>query len=305
LVEEMSDLLKASVSKKPSLHFDLGRGLPPISGNAVQICQLVLNLVINASQAIGEQYGRIQVKTSFTTRTAHAAPKQFRDPQEDCVRLEVSDTGRGMTEQEKAKIFDPFFTTKLGGHGLGLAVVQGIAHSHNAPINVVSTPGKGTTFEVLFRRAGERPAIASSAFVAESKIQAISGTILLAENEDQLRLATATALQKTGVSVISAADGPSAIEAFRDRVNEIGVAVLDVMLPGLSGQDVFRQIRAIKPEVKVIFTSAYDLKDLDAALFDQGIGRFLQKPYRLSDLTRELQDALSEPPKAAAANRPR
>jgi two-component system, cell cycle sensor histidine kinase and response regulator CckA len=305
LIEEMSDLLKASVSRKSSLHFDLARGLPPISGNAVQIRQLVLNLAINASQAIGEQDGRVHIKTSSTTGTAQAGPKHFRDPREDSVRLEVSDTGRGMTEKEKAKIFDPFFTTKPGGHGLGLAVVQGIAHSHNAPINVISAPGKGAAFEVLFRRAGERPAIAPSALVAESKIQAVSGTVLLVEDEDQLRLATATALQNTGISVISAADGPSAIEAFRDRVNEISVAVLDVMLPGLSGQEVFRQIRAIKPDVKVIFTSAYDLKNVDVALVDQGIVRFLQKPYRLSDLTRELQHAISEPPKAAAANRPR
>ena len=154
LVEEMSDLLKASISKRSSLHLDLGKGLPSVAGNAVQIRQLIMNLVINASQAIGEQDGRIYVKTSITTSTAQT-PEHFQSSQEDCVRLEVSDTGCGMTEQEKDKIFDPFFTTKPGGHGLGLAVAHGIAHSHDAPINVVSTPGKGTTFEVQFRRAGE------------------------------------------------------------------------------------------------------------------------------------------------------
>lgn len=103
-----------------------------------------------------------------------------------------------MTQHEKARIFDPFFTTKSGGHGLGLAVVQGIAKSHNASINVQSTPGKGTTFEVLFQRAGERPALAYSAPVAESKLEAVSGTVLPVEDEDQLRIATATALQRAG-----------------------------------------------------------------------------------------------------------
>jgi signal transduction histidine kinase len=137
LVEDMSGLLKASISSRCVLQFDLGRDLPSVLGNVTQIRQLLVNLVINASQAIGEREGVIQVKTSAV---------------QDYVRLEVSDTGCGMTEEEKAKIFDPFFTTKPGGHGLGLAVVQGIVLSHNGAINVLSTPGKGTTFEVRFRR---------------------------------------------------------------------------------------------------------------------------------------------------------
>ena len=122
-----------------------------------------------------------------------------------------------MTEEEKAKIFDPFFTTKPRGHGLGLAVVQGIVHSHNGAINVLSTSGKGTTFEVLFRRDGACPEIASPVtFDASAKAAApVSGTVLFVEDEDQLRIATATALQKRGFSVISAADGRAAVELFR------------------------------------------------------------------------------------------
>jgi PAS domain S-box-containing protein len=137
LVKDMSGLLKASISSRCVLQLDLGKDLPSVLGNVTQIRQLLVNLVINASQAIGEREGVIQVKTSAV---------------QDYVRLEVSDTGCGITEEEKAKIFDPFFTTKPGGHGLGLAVVQGIVHSHNGAISVLSTPGKGTTFEVRFRR---------------------------------------------------------------------------------------------------------------------------------------------------------
>jgi two-component system cell cycle sensor histidine kinase/response regulator CckA len=274
LMEQMSDLLKASVSKKCALHFDLDRGLPPVAGNAAQLSQLAMNLVINASQAIGEQGGSIHVRTS-------------QGPQEDRIRLEVSDTGCGMTEHDRARIFDPFFTTKPDGHGLGLAVVHGIAHSHNAPINVASTPGKGTTFEVLFRRAGESPAVASASD-AESRIEAVTGTVLLVEDHDELRLAIATELQRSGISVITAADGPGAIEVFRDRVDDIAIAVLDMSLPGLSGLEVFRQMRAINPDVRVILTSAYDLKSMRAEL-DEGIAGVLQKPYRIADLIRELQ----------------
>ena len=135
-------------------------------------------------------------------------------------------------------------------------------------------------------------------------IQAVNGTVLLVEDHDELRLAIATQLQRTGISVISAADGPGAIQVFRDRVNEIAVVVLDMSLPGLSGLEVFRQLLAINPEVRVIVTSAYDLKSMRAEL-DEGIAGVLQKPYSISDLIRELQLPLSEPPRAASANRPR
>jgi DNA-binding response OmpR family regulator len=123
----------------------------------------------------------------------------------------------------------------------------------------------------------------------------------LVEDEDQLRIATATALQKRGFSVLSAADGPTAVELFRARAEDIGVVVLDLKLAGLPGQEVFRQIRAIKPKVKVMFTSAYDTKVADA-LSDHWTLRFLQKPYRFSDLFAELHEALSEAPKIASAN---
>ena len=245
------------------------------------------------------------MKTSLVKGSSFSATDRCRDSKEDYIRLEVSDTGCGMTEEEKAKIFDPFFTTKPSGHGLGLAVVQGIVHSHNGAINVLSTSGKGTTFEVLFRRDGACPEIASPVtFDASAKAAApVSGTVLFVEDEDQLRIATATALQKRGFSVISAADGPTAVELFRAQAEDIGVVVLDLRLPGLPGQEVFRQIRAIKPKMKVMFTSAYDAKIADA-LSDHFTLRFLQKPYRFSDLFAELHEALSEPPKVVSANGP-
>jgi PAS domain S-box-containing protein len=130
LVEEMSGLLKTSISSRSSLHLDLCSDLPSVLGNATQIRQLVMNLVINASQAIGDREGVIHVKTSLVTASSFSATDRCRDSKEDYIRLEVSDTGCGMTEEERAKIFDPFFTTKPRGHGLGLAVVQGIVHSH-------------------------------------------------------------------------------------------------------------------------------------------------------------------------------
>jgi two-component system cell cycle sensor histidine kinase/response regulator CckA len=302
LVQEMSGLLKTSISRRVSLNLDLRDDLPSILGHATQIRQLVMNLVINASQAIAERDGVIHVKTSVVKGSLFLATDCFRDSKEDYVRLEVSDNGCGMTEDEKAKIFDPFFTTKPSGHGLGLAVVQGIARSHNGAINVSSTIGKGTTFEVLFRRdaacaEGTSPATIDARAKAT---ETILGKILLVEDEDQLRIATVTALEKRGFSVISAADGPTAVDLFRAQANEIGVVVLDLRLPGLPGQEVFRQIRSIRPKMKVMFTSAYDAKAADA-LSDHCTLRFLQKPYLFSDLFTGLTEALPEAPKVVSA----
>jgi len=153
LVEEMSELLKISISRFAALHIDLSRHLPAVRGNATQLRRIVMNLILNASQAIGAKDGIITLRTSLVV-----------DGQ-DFVRLEISDTGCGMTEEEKTKIFDPFFTTKPGGHGLGLAVVHGIVQAHDGAINVVSRPEKGTTFEVTFPCDHGRAAISSPQFV--------------------------------------------------------------------------------------------------------------------------------------------
>ena len=148
LVEEMAELLRASISRKSSLRLDLCRDLPRVRGSATQLRQLVMNLILNAAQAIGDDGGSIHVKTSFSKGGVHSSPAHGADCRDGFVRLEISDTGCGMTDEQKARIFDPFFTTKSQGHGLGLAVVQGIVQSHGGAINVVSTPGKGTAFEV-------------------------------------------------------------------------------------------------------------------------------------------------------------
>jgi PAS domain S-box-containing protein len=163
LIEEMLELLKSSISKRASLQMDLCRHLPAVWCNTTQIRQIVMNLVINASQAIGDKEGVIQVRTSRAAKAEDLTPVDNVDSQRGSVRLEVSDTGCGMRDEEKAKIFDPFFTTKSEGHGLGLAVVHGIVRSHGGAINVISTLGKGTTFTVLLPYPAGLAEIASPA----------------------------------------------------------------------------------------------------------------------------------------------
>jgi PAS domain S-box-containing protein len=289
VVEEMSKLLQVSISKHASLRLDLSKDLPLVWGNAVQIRQLVMNLIMNASQAIGEKNGVIHVETSLHTGGAHSAPDHASNSG-DYVRLAVSDTGCGITPEEKARIFDPFFTTKPQGHGLGLAVVRAIVRAHNGEINLQSTPGEGSTFEVLFRCAAGHSGVARSAdFVAHAQeLASVRGIILLVDDEDPLRIATATALQKRGFSVLAVVDGCTAVETFQSRRDDIGVVLLDWTLPGLSGQEVFRRIRTINPDIKVIFTSAYDPRVAEGAALGQGDATFLQKPYTFSDLIAHL-----------------
>jgi signal transduction histidine kinase len=150
LVREMVDLLKASISKHATLKTDFEENLPSVRGHATQIRRIVMNLVINASEAIGEKEGMITVTTSRVSEDKELAASSATGlPQGDYVRLEVSDTGYGMTEEQKTRIFHPFFTTKFSGSGLGLAVVQGIVLAHGGGINVVSTPDQGTTIQVF------------------------------------------------------------------------------------------------------------------------------------------------------------
>jgi CheY-like chemotaxis protein len=244
-----------------------------------------MNLVINASEAIGYKEGVIQVTTS-------------RVPARDYVRLEVSDDGCGMTEEAKAKIFDPFYTTKFAGRGLGLAVVQGVVRAHGGVIDVVSAPGKGATFRVLLpctpKRALEaQNAIISSTAEGSHALTRTRATVLVVEDEEVLRLAVSKALQKRGFSVMEAKDGTVAMDLMRTRGDDIDVILLDVTLPGTSSREVFEEAQRMRANLKVVLTSAYDRRTADASFPGLRITQFIRKPFRLDDLAGTLRDAMA------------
>jgi PAS domain S-box-containing protein len=296
LAEEMLELLKVSISKNVVLKTDLDKNLPAIWGNAPQIRQVVMNLVINASEAIGEKEGVINVTTSHVRGGKNLAPNSATDlPEGDYARLEVSDTGCGLTEEAKLKIFDPFFTTKFAGRGLGLAVVQGIVLAHGGAINLVSAPGHGTTFQVLLsctpKKHLENQNASPSAGAAQSHDRA--GTILVVEDEELIRLAVSKALRKRGFSVMKASDGSSAMDLMRAHKDDIDVILLDVTLPGRSSREVFEEAQRLRPDLKMILTSAYGKETVDATFAGLRIEHFIRKPFQIGDLMSLLRGALS------------
>jgi len=217
-----------------------------------------MNLITNASEALGEQEGVISVSVAHlrsdsgsTTETASETP------QGDCIRLEVRDTGCGISEETRSRIFDPFFTTKVSGRGLGLSAVQGIVLSHDGSLSVSSALGRGCRFQISFPCAME-PMLSSSETVVstipdEGGIGA--GTVLIVEDEDLLRLAVSKMLYKMGFSVMDAHNGSLGLDLFREHAKEIDVVLLDLTLPDMSGREILEKLRRLRPDVKVILTT--------------------------------------------------
>ncbi len=292
IVEEMLQLLKVSVSKHAILETDLGKDLPAIRADAAQLRQIVLNLVTNASEALGDQDGVIRVTTKCVG-VARAATITSGLAEGDYLQLEVSDSGCGMSQEMQAKVFDPFFTTKSRGHGLGLAVVQGIVVSLLGAINVASEPAKGTTFQVLLP-CTETTADANSALVpgtGEPARLSQAITVLVVEDEDLLRQAVVKMLRKTGFEVREAADGSAAIELLRANGGKIDVILLDMTIPGASSHEVVAEAAQAQPDATVVLTSAYSQEMLTPPMNAPQICGFIRKPFQLDDLVQKLRNA--------------
>ncbi|MDP1831667.1 MAG: CHASE domain-containing protein [Geothrix sp.] len=302
IILEMGDLLSVSMSKKVALRQDLQPGLPPVEADSAQFQQVVMNLVINASEAIGDRPGSVTLRTrsmSYSRAELSATfPGQVLEPG-PYVRMEVEDDGCGMDAETIGRIFDPFFTTKFTGRGLGLSAMLGIVRGHRAGIRVESTPGEGTLFILLFPASEATVALV----VPEAEPQApMSGTVLVVDDEGIIRDLARSALEASGFRVLEARDGLEAVEIFQAGRDTVDLVLLDMTMPRMGGADAFRLIREMHPDMRVLLTSGYTQKESLDSLTDLPPDGFLQKPFRIRELVSKVHDTLRNP---TAKNRTR
>jgi two-component system, cell cycle sensor histidine kinase and response regulator CckA len=292
VVGEMLNLLEVAISKNATLRVNFGEDVPCVEANPAQIRQVVMNLVTNASEAIGERQGVIGVTTARVTVNGNGL-EGMNLPEGEYVRLEVSDTGVGMTPEVRARIFDPFFTTKLAGRGLGLAVVQAIVRAHRGAI-FVAPPGEGGTAVQVWLPSNGGNSVQASSFRTMAMDQPFqgSGTILVVEDEALLRIAVAKMLRKVGFTVIEAPDGSAAVDLIEAHDGDLDAVLLDATLPGVVSREVFASAQRAFPNAKVILTSAYSKEAVDNTFGEVPIERFIRKPFQFEELQRMLRHSL-------------
>jgi PAS domain S-box-containing protein len=296
-VNGIAHLLKSAISRKASLTTQLEKNLPTIKADPAHIQQIVMNLITNASEAIGEdRVGTITVSTGVETvsRESHEASCFHIVPAAGhYVFLEVVDTGCGMDNDTKERLFDPFFTTKFTGRGLGMSTVLGMVCGHNGAIMIESEVGKGTTFRVLFPAHAEqvaKPELADDRSGSENWRG--TGTVLIVDDESAIRRLAAQMLAHLGFETLSAVDGQDGINVFRENADSITCVLLDLTMPRMDGGEAYHAMKRIQADVPIILSSGFDEIDITERFGESGIAGFIQKPYKLVKLREAVQRAI-------------
>ncbi len=296
IVEDMTSLLQVSISKKCVLKYHLMADLPSIEADAVQMRQILMNLIINASDAIGDRSGVIAITTGVMYCDRAYLSETYLDDQlveDNYVYMEVADTGCGMSEVTRARIFDPFFSTKTTGRGLGLAAVLGIVRGHKGALKVYSELDRGTTFKVLIP-AINLPARPKSGDPKADLAWQGSGTVLVVDDEDSARAIERHMLMMMGFDVITASDGREGVDVFRQNVGRIRMVFLDMTMPHLDGAETFREMRRIKSDVVAILTSGYNEQSATNRFAGKGLAGFIQKPFRYEELLKVVRSVIEK-----------
>ncbi len=285
VVQEMTHLLKVSISKKAIFRLSLTEQLPTFEADGAQFQQVIMNLVTNASDALEDHEGVIHLSTGVEVLDAQLIASTFPSgPLEPgrYVTLEVSDTGAGISPEVLSRIFDPFFTTKLTGRGLGLSAMLGILRGHKAGLKIYSEVGRGSTFKVYFPAAtgAALPTLA----VGLSDQTRFEGVVLLVDDEKTILQATGSALQQLGFTVLLAGDGLEAMDTFRKEQARIDLVVMDLTMPRMDGREAFNTMRQLRPDLKVILSSGYNEQESIQPFVGKGLAGFIQKPYTLDSL---------------------
>ncbi len=295
MVESIIKLLEVSIEKGVVLKCRLAKNLPQIEADASQMQQIIMNFVINASDAIAGNSGVVTIDTGvMQVDRAYLDSTFVYDELSDgrYVFLEVSDTGCGMDKVTQDHLFEPFFTTKEKGHGLGMSAVLGIVRGHQGAIKVYSEPGEGTTIKVLFP-VSKQDSAAVSADSPPPELRCNSGTILVIDDEETVREVAALMIEDMGFDTLCAVDGLDGVDVYRQHQHEIVAVLLDMTMPRLDGKGCFRELRRINPNVQVILSSGYNEQEATSRFTGKGLASFVQKPYRPEVLMAALNTAIS------------
>ncbi len=300
LVAEIALLLEVAISKKVTLDRELGSDTPVIEGDGTQLRQVVMNLVTNASEAIGDEIGRITLRSGFVAHPGgpipglvegNLGPGRF-------AFVEVADTGAGMAPEIRSRIFDPFFSTKFTGRGLGLAAVLGIVRAHHGVIAVTTNAGQGSTFRVLLPAAAHELQDLPPQTLPGRKGPLGPGTVLVVDDEPMVRHTIRAALEGAGLTVIEAPDGRVAIDLFNSHRGPIALVLMDLTMPRLGGKEAALAIHKQRPDVPIVLMSGFDHQEIARQVAAPVAAYFLQKPFRLGELLDQCSAALARGQKA-------
>ena len=297
LIQEMGRLLEVSISKKCVMRYDFMSNLPAVAADVSQMRQVVMNLIVNASEAIGTRSGVIHVTTGTTYCDANS-PFETYLPNSLAeglyVFLEVADTGSGMSQEVRQRVFEPFYSTKFAGRGLGLAAIMGIVRSHHGAITVHSEPGKGATFKVLLPTSGEVAVVADGKQPASDDEWRGSGTVLIVDDEESVRALARQMMQRMGFTALVAVDGRDAVSKFRKHAEQIRLVLLDMTMPRLDGAAALREMSGIRSGVPTILISGYNEQTAIDKFSRHELAAFLQKPFYYRKLEQAVRQALRE-----------
>ncbi len=298
-VRELTPLLRSSVPTTIDLVIETTDDPFQARCDIGQLHQILINSVINASEAIGDQYGTIRIKTSPTKFSQDSLPNFVLEPENTFNKhlcLEISDDGCGMSQDVMAKIFDPFYSTKFTGRGLGMASIMGIMKRHLGGIAVESVPGKGSTFFFYFPEAKSEEGF-SQAFISKKSDQPIttgkfSGKAIIIDDEPEVRDVSSKIFEALGFEVVSVSRGSDALELARRSVDDFRLVVVDLTMPQMNGLDFYFRFRQLSEEVPIIFYSGFPRQSLPDQLQNNPEIGFVQKPFSKKDLEKEINRIL-------------
>ncbi len=299
-VEELAHLLSISISKKARLHYDFQQGIPLVEADPAQVQQVVMNLITNASEALGDQPGDITITTGVLHASCEYLADSYLDivlPEGEYVFVDVVDTGCGMDKDTLARIFDPFFTTKFTGRGLGMSAVLGIMKGHRGTIKIASAAAYGTTVRLLFPALGRGAEVTPETPLVTDVVRrdqwSGNGTILVVDDEATIRGLAAAILAEDGYKVLTAVDGEQALEVYQRHGSEIDAILLDLTMPNKDGIETLHDLRAAGSEVAVILSSGYNEQEVAKRIHGDRFEAFVQKPYSREALLACLREVLA------------